>query len=274
MSGLAAWVDAASLLLPRYLLCLLVAICCIRLCVALRASGILSPLIARKSMHALTGPVFCCLWILFPYQTATQRTTAASASQPAVEHQLAAAISPYAAASIPLLSSLYFAAVGCGFVSDRQLVSAVSRSGDRSELLLGPMLYGLVNAASCCLFWLDSPVGIFLILCLCIGDGLADVAGRWSAQHPARFYRPLPWNPNKTAVGSLSMFAASVVAIAAFSLGFVRMLGFFSDRSTSELSVCGLCIAAVGTVVESLPIPELDNLTVFLAGTLTSRLCC
>ena len=266
------WLDVAHVLLPRFLLCSAIAACCVRLCVALRTAGVLSPLLARKAMHALTGPVFCCMWLLFPRWEQSK----AAASLISDAQLQAIALSRYVAASIPLVSALYFLAVGIGAVPDAGLVSAVSRSGRRQELLSGPLLYGLVNAAACAIFWLDSPAGVFLILCLCIGDGLADVAGRWSALPPqaARLHQPLPWNRRKTAVGSLTMLGSSLLAMALFTSTFVRLSGVFAERSAASLSVCGLCIAAVGTAVESLPIAEVDNLTVFSAGAAASLLCC
>jgi len=262
--------DVAGLLVPRCLLCLFIAFACVRLCVALRSGGFVSPLIARKSMHALTGPTFCCMWLIFPdIETSTQQ-------QHDTATAVAASISRYVAASIPLLSSLYFALVGVGVVSDAQLVRAVSRSGAPQELLLGPLLYGLVNAAACCLFWLQSPAGVFLILCLCIGDGVADVAGRWSAQqrNVKRFYRQLPWNAGKTVMGSAAMFVSTILAMTAASFVACHLCGLFRDHSVSQLSLCAFCIAAVGTMVESLPIPEIDNLTVFAAGTMVTPICC
>ena len=256
------WLSALWSILPAYALSLACALGCVRLCVALRQAGSLSPLVSRKAMHVLTGPAFCCLWPLYPQPKAF----------PSLSPSLAASLSPFVASSVPLLSALYFLAVGSGAVTDAGLVSAVARTGDRRELRVGPFLYGLVHCVACAAYWTASPVGLFLLLILCVGDGVADLAGRWSATRPA-LWRPLPWNAGKTAVGSGCMLAASLLSMAAFASAALQV-GLLPHCSGAALLRCGATLAAVATAVESLPIPHVDNLTTFVGGVLASHWGC
>lgn len=66
----------------------------------------------------------------------------------------------------------------------------MQRTGDRTELLRGPLLYGLVIAALTALFWRDSPAGALGIAVLCAGDGMADIVGRRYGDSNKLFYSP------------------------------------------------------------------------------------
>jgi hypothetical protein len=72
----------------------------------------------------------------------------------------------------------------------------MQRTGQRRELLRGPLLYGLAHACVPLLSWRRSPAGVVAIAVLCGGDGLAEVAGR--SRLPRR---ALPHNPNKVGAG-------------------------------------------------------------------------
>ena len=249
-----------SSLVPRFLLCVASAIVCIRLCVWLRAKRLLPPLLSRKLMHLITGPCYCTLWLLFP--TADDKASSGSgALGPAL-------LSRYVISLIPLCSAVYFFMVGMGWWQDEGLVSAVSRSGQRSELCRGPFLYGVLHCAACCWYWTDCAVGVQLLCILCVGDGLADIAGRWATQRGVN--RPLPWNSAKTAVGSASMLLGSLLSCAAI-LSLYVACGCLRDTSTTQLAWSTALLALVTTAVESLPVADVDNLTVFAAGALTSR---
>ena len=269
MSSLSLWWSVLWLLLPPYALSLCSAVACVRLCVGLRQAGWLSPLLSRKAMHVLTGPAFLCLWALYPSYDPN------SPVPPSPPLLLASSLSPYVAASIPLCSALYFLSVGLGLVKDEGLVQAVARRGGRVELLAGPCVYGLVHSLSCAGYWTTSPVGAFLILNLCVGDGLADIAGRWAKTQPT-LHRPLPWNADKTAVGSVTMLASSLLSIGLFT-GVAGMWGkpsfsFFSLPSCSGWSLlqCAALLSLVCCGVESLPLRDWDNLTTFTGGVLAS----
>lgn len=74
---------------------------------------------------------------------------------------------------------------------------------DRQELLRGPLLYiGIVTAVTL-LFWRESPVGLMVLSLMCGGDGLADIVGRRYG------FARLPFNHNKSWLGSLAMFTGT-----------------------------------------------------------------
>jgi phytol kinase len=194
--------------------------------------GWLSSPLSRKFIHMGTGPIFVASWLFF-----RESSTA-----------------PYLAALVPLLITAQFALVGLGIISDDAAVKAMSRSGDRREILRGPLYYGVVFIVITLLYWRTSPIGIIGLMLMCGGDGLADVVGRrWGRS-------TLPWSARKTWIGSLGMFAGGWV----FSIGILTLYlsaGYFGGTITDYLLPV-TWIALVGTLVESLPIPDLDNLTV------------
>ena len=245
-------VSEVASLLPRFLLCAVCAVVCIRVCVVLRARSLLPPLLSRKLMHLITGPCYCSLWLLFPSEDGSG----------------AARLSRYLVSLIPLCSSLYFLLVGLGWLSDAGLVAAVSRSGRRAELSRGPFWYGLLHWLACWYYWTDCAVGVQLLCILCVGDGAADVVGRWATQRGIN--RPLPWNGSKTVLGSASMLIGSVLSCAALLCLYVAC-GRLQTESSAELAWSTALLAIVTTAVESLPLVDVDNLTVFVAGALTSH---
>jgi phytol kinase len=167
---------------------------------------------------------------------------------------------PYLAALVPLAITFQFLLVGMGVIKDEAAVQAMSRSGDRREILRGPLYYGIVFVVLTIVFWLRTPVGIIALMLLCGGDGLAEIFGR-------RFgARKLPWNAGKSWAGSLGMFLGGwifAIAVIAVYLG----AGIFSSTLGAVLPAITI-IALVGTAVESLPVHDLDNITVTLAAVL------
>jgi phytol kinase len=109
--------------------------------------------LSRKLIHIGTGPLFVLCWLLF---------TPAPASR-------------YLAALVPLLFTLQFVLIGLGIVKDEASVQAMSRTGDRREILRGPVFYGLVFVVMTLLYWLESPIGMVALMLMCGGDGLADI---------------------------------------------------------------------------------------------------
>jgi hypothetical protein len=57
-------------------------------------------------------------------------------------------------------------------------VCAKQRTGQRHELLAGPMLYGLAHVALTVAAWRSSPAAAAGLAALCAGDGAADIGGR------------------------------------------------------------------------------------------------
>jgi phytol kinase len=90
---------------------------------------------------------------------------------------------------------------------------------------------------------------------MCGGDGLADIIGRRWGTHK------LPLNPDKSWAGSAAMFGGSF-GLALAMLVWFNTLGLFA-ASLNLGSTAGIvaAIALVGTMVEALPLRDVDNLT-------------
>jgi phytol kinase len=193
--------------------------------------------LSRKLIHILTGPLFVLCWLLFPNQFWYER---------------------WLAALVPLLFTVQFALIGLGIIQDEASVKAMSRSGDRREILKGPLFYGIIFVVMTVLFWKDSPIGMTALMLMCGGDGLADVMGRGLKS------APLPWSKGKTWFGSLGMFLGGWV-VTVFILAIFVSAGVFPGPFAGYLLPVTL-IALVGTLVESLPLEDVDNITVTLAA--------
>jgi F0F1-type ATP synthase membrane subunit c/vacuolar-type H+-ATPase subunit K len=61
------------------------------------------------------------------------------------------------AAAVPLLQGIRLAAIGSGALKNESAVRAVSREGDRRELLRGPLFYTAVMVVTTAVFWRESP---------------------------------------------------------------------------------------------------------------------
>ena len=227
-------------MLPNNILALivtfLVALIWLRLCDFAAHRGWISSYLSRKIIHIGTGPIFVLCWLLF------KNTPSA----------------PYLAALVPGAITLQFILVGLGVIKDEAAVQAMSRTGDRREILKGPLYYGIVFVLVTILYWLNSPVGIVALMLVCGGDGLAALMGR-------RYGKiKLPWNKNKSWAGSLGVFLGGWV-LSAFILAVFAAAGVFQAPFTSYLRGITL-VSLAGALVESLPLEDVDNLTVTLAA--------
>mmetsp|Transcript_7428 Transcript_7428/g.22908 ORF Transcript_7428/g.22908 Transcript_7428/m.22908 type:complete len:247 (-) Transcript_7428:165-905(-) len=183
----------------------------------------------RKLLHVVTGPVFVLTWPLFSDEGKRW------------------------AALVPLGMTAKFAAVGLGLLRDDADVAVMSRTGDRREILRGPLLYGFVFVGTTLLAF-KSLTAAAALSALCFGDAAAETVG-------VRFGRrlKLPWSPRKSVAGSLGFFLAASAGILAAVLAFPdwrRTAGLGPYVAPAVLS------AVVGALVESLPMPDLDNLLV------------
>ena len=201
--------------------------------------GWISGPISRKIIHIGTGPIFVLCWLLFNDQP----------------------IAPYLAALVPLAITLQFALVGTGILKDPSAVQAMSRSGDRKEILRGPLYYGIVFVVLTILFWRSSPIGIVALMSLCGGDGLADIIGKQYGKN-----NHLPWSSKKTWAGSLGMLIGGWTFSAAV-LGIYIACGYYTLPLSHYLLGISI-IAVLVTAVESLPFDDIDNITVTLAAVL------
>ncbi len=200
--------------------------------------GWVSSHLSRKIIHMGTGPVFVLCWLLFDN----------------------APIARYLAALVPLLITIQFALIGLGIIEDEAAVKAMSRSGNRREVLKGPLFYGIVFVIMTILFWKESAIGMTALMLMCGGDGLADILGRaYGKTH-------LPWAPRKTWVGSLGMLLGGWIFVV-FIIAVYTALGALPGSLTSYIFPVTV-IAVAGTIVESLPLNDIDNFTVTFAAVL------
>jgi phytol kinase len=203
--------------------------------------GWLSSALSRKLIHIGTGPIFVACWLLF------ENTPSAR----------------YLAAMVPLAFTVQFFLIGTGVIQDPASVQAMSRTGDRREILRGPLFYGIIHVLVTILYWYDNPVGIVALMLMCGGDGLADILGRRMGRSK------LPWNQAKSWAGSAGMLLGGWI----FSLIIISLYvasGIFTDPLSAYLLPLGI-IALTGTAVESLPFHDIDNITITLAAVITGR---
>jgi phytol kinase len=230
----ALWQDVAATLIT-----LISALLWLRIMDTIAHWGWIDSKLSRKIIHITTGPLFLLCWPLF--------STAPSAR--------------YGAMLVPLAITLQFIAIAFGWLQDPAAVQAMTRTGNPREILKGPLYYGLAFVICTIAFWRTSPVGIVALMLMCGGDGLADIIGRRFGVHK------LPFSPGKSWVGSGAMFLGSW----AFAVGMVvwfNTLGLFTDPMALPQIVLSVgVIAAIATLVEALPFPDIDNLTLTAAAT-------
>jgi dolichol kinase len=150
----------------------------------------------RKLLHIFTGPIFIFTWPLFT-----------DSSNGAIWASL-----------VPLAMTVKFSLIGLGLIKDEEAVATVSRTGDKRELLVGPLLYGLIFVSATLLFWKQARAVICLFV-LCFGDGFAEIGGR-------KYGATNRWShsPSKSMAGSISFVVASFFSIAAFYLIWTVMM--------------------------------------------------
>ena len=194
--------------------------------------GWVSNRLSRKVIHVGTGPFFVLCWLIFPDVPAAR----------------------YLAALVPLLFTIQFALIGLGVIKDQATVEAICRTGDRREMLLGPLFYGIAFVVLTIIYWTDSPIGIIALMLICGGDGMADIIG--SKVKSA----PIPWAKQKSVAGSIAMFTGGWI------LSFLILAAFISagvfDYPISAILQPLTILVVIGTIIESLPFPDIDNLTI------------
>ena len=198
--------------------------------------------LSRKLIHIFTGPLFLLCWLLFPDVWYAR----------------------WLAALVPLGITIQFAMIGLGIMKDEASVKAMSRNGDRREILRGPLFYGIVFVIMTLVYWKTSPIGLVALMLMCGGDGLADIMGRGLQS------AKLQWNKEKSVAGSLGMLLGGW-SLAAFILFIFVLKGIFPGPFGVYLLPITL-IALVGTLVESLPLKDVDNITVTLVAVLLGHL--
>jgi len=210
----------------------------------LTSSGRITSQTARKFTHIGTGPLFILSWNFFPRSSPSSK---------------------YYAALIPLVVTARFTLLGLGVLKDEATVRILSRTGNRQEILKGPLSYGVIFVVTTLIHW-GSPIGITSLMLLCAGDGFAGLIGARYGQHF------LPWNNKKTWLGSFSFFVFSLL----FSSPFIHWFnawGWFSISLNEFFFPTLLVTVLVATLVESLPFQgDWDNVTVFLASAIALKI--
>ena len=220
----------------------IIALAFLRLMDFLAHQGVIESKLSRKFIHIGTGPIFVLCWLMYPDVQ----------------------ISRWLAALVPLVITTQFALVGTGIIKDDAAVKAMSRTGDRGEILRGPLFYGIVFIAVTLIYWKDSLIGIPALMMMCGGDGIADIIGR-------RVKSPkLPWSHEKSVAGSLSVFAGGwLLSILIFAI-YVWSGAFSGPITRFLLPVTWIALGAM--IVESLPFKDIDNFTISLASVLVGYL--
>ena len=133
------------------------------------------------------------------------------------------------------------------FASDEdEAVKTMTRNGDKSELLKGPLYFVIVATICGTLFYKTFP-GIMAIATLGWGDGIAPIVG---SRYGRLKYEVLS---NKSVEGSLSMLIAAFAA----STFFVWLI---IPTELNILRIFLLCVVA--TVIEACSPKEIDNILI------------
>ena len=198
--------------------------------------------LGRKLIHIGTGPIFVSCWLLFPDVT----------------------ISRYLAALIPLLITVQFALVGTGIMKDEAAVKAMTRTGDPKEILRGPLFYGIMFVLLTVIYWKDSPIGISALMMMCGGDGIADIIGR-------RVKSPkLAWSREKSLAGLVSVFMGGWLMTLFVIVVYIGAGVFAGPFAAYVLPVTWIALG--GTLVESLPFRDIDNITLTVISAVIGHL--
>ncbi|XP_051140823.1 probable phytol kinase 3, chloroplastic [Andrographis paniculata] len=197
----------------------------------------------RKLVHVTVGLAFMLCWPMF-----------SSGRQGAIF-----------AALIPSANIIRMLLMGLGILKDDATVKSMTRFGDHRELLQGPLYYASTITLACAVCWRTSPIAVAAVCNLCAGDGMADIVGR----HFGR--QKLPYNQNKSIIGSIAMASAGFLA----SIGYGLYFSWLGYMELSLRMVVGFLVVSVAAaLVESHPLSTKldDNLTVPLAAVLVGSL--
>ena len=204
--------------------------------------GLISSKLSRKIIHIGTGPIFVLCWFLFTPSPWSR----------------------FLAALVPFAITVQFFLVGTGVMKDEAAVQALSRSGDRREILKGPLYYGIIFVLLTIIYWIDSPIGIVALMLMCGGDGLADILGRRYGS------KILLWNSEKSWIGAMSMFVGGWIMAILILIPYTAAGIFPGGINTYIIPIT--VIALAGTAVETLAIKDIDNITVTLTALLLGHL--
>jgi phytol kinase len=129
---------------------------------------------------------------------------------------------------------------------DDEAVKTMTRTGDRRELLKGPLYFVIVSIICGTLFYKTFP-GIVAIICLAWGDGFAPIIGSRYGKWKYKIFS------DKSIEGSLTMFIFAFVA----SIFFVWLI----IPSTLNINRI-LIIALAAMIIEGFSPKEIDNILI------------
>lgn len=224
-----------------------IAISWVEICKLLATKGLLVAWQRRKLLHVVTGPLYITTWTMFSN-----------------DHSGA-----LWAALVPLAMTMKFIAVGIGILKDDDMVSSASRNNARGDLLKGPTLYGFIFVITTVLFW-KSVQSVLCLFILCFGDGFAEICGRNFGRGNKIIY-----SPDKSIAGFLGFVSSSLVTTLLFLYLYGdQLFGLHWQLRPENRSVFIRifvdCI--IGGIVETLPLSDIDNVTVFLSAVLSDKI--
>lgn len=128
---------------------------------------------------------------------------------------------------------------------DDQAVKTMTRTGDRKELLRGPLYFTLIMNLLGTVFY-STPFALTAMGFLTWGDGLAPVVGTRYGKHSYKVFS------KKTIEGSITFFVLGLAGAVLFNILFGNSI---------NLGFMLLCAAAV-TIVEGISPRDLDNILI------------
>ena len=132
----------------------------------------------------------------------------------------------------------YLRCIGIKIFLISDITEVASRSRDAGKFVLGPVTLGTGTLLALLLY--PSPASYLAIYALAFGDGLASLAGKAFGR------TKIPHFHNKTYAGTIACFVAVFVSCFTFS----NHVGF------------NLIIALTATILEILPVRDIDNIVI------------
>lgn len=211
----------------------------------LTEQGLVDSKLSRKLIHMSSAPLFMASWPLFSDDPNAR----------------------FVAAAVPLIQLGRLIAASQD--DNSELASTISRSNKGAELLKGPAIYtGILALAT--LAWRNSFASVAALTQMAVGDGMADIVGRNFA--PKDGSGRIPWNTDKSIVGTLGYIAAASAAT-------WGMVNWFASQGmlTTDTPVlpAAIALSTICGLIETLPADKIkidDNISVPLAAALLGHM--
>ena len=213
----------------------------------LAADGVLEARDSRKIIHTLSAPLFMLCWPLFSHEIGAR----------------------FFAAFVPALQALrlYLAGTSSDDNGMNELSNAISRSGEKEEVLGGPFIYVVVLFSAVMLCFTDSLSGVIALSTMAAGDGMADIIGRRFGKNNKWFFCK-----SKSIAGSLAFIVASSFCSIGLASWLIYTHAIVVALPMGSLVSRILFISVVSALVELFPVGD-DNWSVpIAAGALSSIL--